>query len=70
MITGFTIGCAVFAVDGLCQDAGAGGFTHSPRTTKQEGMGQLVVIDGILQRGGDMGLPHHGGKILRTVFSR
>jgi hypothetical protein len=38
----------IFAVDGLCQNTGTGGFAHTPRTAKQKGMRQLIVADGIL----------------------
>jgi hypothetical protein len=68
-ITGFPIGAGVFAVNGFGQNTGAGGFAHSPRPTKQKSMCQLVVADGIFQCGGDMCLPHHGFKYLRTVLT-
>ena len=41
-ITGLAIGCLVLAVDCFGRDTGTGGFTHTPRTTEQEGMRQLV----------------------------
>ena len=31
-------------------------------------MRQLIIIDGILQRGGDMRLPYYGSEVLWSVF--
>jgi hypothetical protein len=69
-ITGFTIFADVLAIDGLCQDAGTGGFSHPSGTAEQEGMRQLLVPDGVFKGGGDMLLPHNRGKILGPVFPR
>ena len=54
-------GLAVFwvlAIDGFCQDAGAGGLAHTPRTAKQKCMRQLLIPDGIPQGGGDYMMGH------------
>ena len=59
----------VEAVDGLGHDAGAGGLAHASRTTKQEGLRQGVVADGVLQRVGDGALSHDGVEGYRPVFS-
>ena len=68
-VTGFTIGLQVLAIDSFSQDTGTGGLTYTPGTAEQEGMGQVVVLDGILEGGGDMLLSYNGIKGLRTIFS-
>jgi hypothetical protein len=45
--TRFTIGLQVLAVDGFSQDACAGSFTHTTRTTEQKRLRQLVIFDGV-----------------------
>ncbi len=68
-VAGFAIGAYIFTIDGFGQDTGTGGFTHAPRTAKQEGMRQLLVLNGIFQGGGNMSLAHYGIKSLWSVFS-
>ena len=59
-IAGLPIGLEVFAVDGFGEDPRTGGFAHTARTAEQESMRQLLIADGVFQRGGDMLLPHYG----------
>ena len=62
------IGLKVFAIDGFGQNAGTGGFSHAPRTAKQESMSQGTLPDCIFERGGNMLLPDYRTKILWTVL--
>ena len=57
------------AVDGLGEDAGAGGLAHAARPAKKVGMGQLSALDGVFQRRSNMLLPHDRRKGRRAVFS-
>ena len=59
----------VLAIDGLGQDSGAGRLAYTPRPAKQEGVRQLLVLDGILQGSSDMCLTHDRREILRAIFS-
>jgi hypothetical protein len=67
-VTGLSIRLQGLAVDGFGQDAGTGGFAHSPWTTKQKGMRQVIVADGVFQSGGNMFLTHDSVKGLGAVF--
>ncbi len=58
----------VFAVDRLCQNAGAGGLAGSARPDKQISMAEMTGTHLIFQRFGDMGLPDHLVKGARTPF--
>ena len=58
------------AVDGLCKDTGASGFTHASRTAEKIGMSQLPRADGILQRGSQRALTNNGVKVKGTIFER
>ncbi len=68
-IAGLDIFRNIFAVDGLGQDPGACGFPDPPRPTKQKGLGQVLIADGILQSVGNRRLPHNSIKSLWPVFS-
>jgi hypothetical protein len=68
-VAGFAIGPYIFAVDRFRQDTGTGGFAYAPRTTEQEGMRQLLVLDSILQGGSDMSLTYNSIESLWPVFS-
>ena len=57
------------AVDGLGEDAGAGGLTYAAGTAEQIGVGQLAALDGVLEGGGDMLLPDDRRKGRGTVFA-
>ena len=59
----------VEAVDGLGHDAGAGGLADPSGTAKQEGLGQGVVLDGVLQRRRNRLLTHHRVEGRWPVFS-
>ena len=69
LVAGFTIRCRIFTIDRLGQYPGTGCFTHTTGATKQEGMGQLVVLNGIFQGGGNMLLSYNCIKSLGSVFS-
>lgn len=59
----------VKTVDCLGEDAGAGGLADSARSAKQIGVSQLVALDCIFQRRGDVLLPDDACECRRTVFS-
>lgn len=59
----------VEAVDGLGEDAGAGGLAHAARATEEVGMGQLSPFDGVAERGGDMFLPDDRSEGRGAVFA-
>jgi hypothetical protein len=58
-----------FAVDGFGQNPGAGGFAYAAGAAKQKGLGQVLRANGILQRGGDVLLPHHASERDWAVFT-
>ena len=60
------IGC----IEALGKNAGNGGLTRAPWPGKEVRMGDSPRSDGIGQRSGDVLLPHHVGKTLRSIFSR
>jgi hypothetical protein len=49
----------LFTVDGLGQNAGDGGLSHTPRSAEEEGVGNAVLADGIFQGLDHVRLPHH-----------
>jgi hypothetical protein len=59
----------VKAVDSLGEDAGAGGFTNASRTAKEVGVSQLVTLDCIFQRRGNMLLTNNRSEGCRAVFA-
>ena len=59
----------VEAVDGLGEDAGAGGLAHAARAAEEVGMGQLSPFDGVAERGGDMFLPDDRSEGRGAVFA-
>ena len=69
LVAGFAIGGAVFAVDGLGQDTGAGGFADATRATEEEGLGELAGEDGVLECASDVLLSDDGGKGGGTVLA-
>jgi len=58
-----------FAIDCLGQDAGHGGLAHTPWAAEDQGMGQPVLLNCILQGLSYMTLPYHLFKGLGTEFS-
>jgi len=68
MIAGLSIRADVFAIDGLCQDPGAGRFADAPGAAEEESVSQLAISDGVFQGSRDMGLAHNGRKILWPVL--
>ena len=52
-VAGF-VGDALFAVEGLGQDAGRTGLADTPGAGEQEGVGHPAGVDGILQGAADM----------------
>ena len=69
VVTSLPIRTHIFAIDGLCQDPGAGSFADAPGAAKKESVRQLAIFNGVFQGGSDMGLAHNGRKILGPVFS-
>ena len=69
MIASLPIRANVFAIDGLCQDPGAGSFADPPGAAEEESVRQLAVFDGVFQGSGDMGLADHRREVLGPVFS-
>ena len=69
LVAGFAIGLQVFAVDGFCQNAGAGGFAHTSWPTKKKRMRQVIALNGILKGRCDMLLAYNRIKGLRAVFT-
>lgn len=59
----------VEAVDCLGEDAGAGGLTYTSRTAEEVCMSQLVALNGILKRRGNMLLTNDRVEGRRTIFS-
>jgi hypothetical protein len=66
---GIVQGLAIFRVDGPGQNARAGGFAHTPRTRKEQRLGQVILADGILLRIRNVALTHHCFKGLGTVLA-
>ncbi len=62
-VTGFGI-LQVAAIEGLGEDAGGGGFTHSPGTREDISMGHAVGLDGVLKGPCNVFLAHHVGESL------
>jgi hypothetical protein len=63
-------GGGVEAVYRFGKNTRTSGLAHAPRTAKQVGVCQMLPHNGILERGGNRGLPHHRIKGLRSVFPR
>ena len=67
-VTSLPIRRRMQTVDRLSEDAGTRGLSHATRPTKQIGMGQLVVLDRMLQGRGQRTLPYYAPKGGRTIF--
>ena len=52
-IAGLAVCCGVLAVDGLGEDTGTGGLSHTTRTAEEIGVSQFSALHGILQCGGE-----------------
>ena len=57
------------AVDGLGEDAGAGGLAYAAGTAEEIGVGQLAALDGVLERRGDMFLSDDRSEGRGAVFA-
>ena len=53
LVAGLAIYCGVLAVDGLGEDTGTGGLSHTTRTAEEIGVSQFSALHGILQCGGE-----------------
>ena len=62
-------GGAGFAIEAFGEDPGGGGFSGAAGADKEVGVGDAVALDGTGQGIGDMGLAHHVGEALGTVFA-
>jgi hypothetical protein len=69
LITSLTVGGYFFAVDGFCEDPGAGCFTHPSWSAEKKCMCEVFLPDGIAQSSGDMGLSHDRVKGLWAILS-
>ena len=56
-------------VDLFGQNTGTGGFAHTSWTAEQQGLGQMVVLDGIEQGIGNGRLAHNILECLGSIFS-
>ena len=52
------------------QDAGDGGFSDSAMPAEDVAVSNALLLDGVLQRAGDMFLADDVGESLRAVFAR
>jgi len=57
-------------VQRLGEDAGDGGLTDAARPDEQIGVGEAVLSNGVLERGGYVLLTHHLLELLRAPFAR
>ena len=62
-------GSAVEAVEGLGEDAGAGGLAHASRTAEKICVRKPVAVDGALQCRRQIGLTHNAMERRRTIFA-
>jgi hypothetical protein len=69
MVASFPIRADVFTINCFCQDPRAGCLADPPWTTKQKGVRQLPIFNGVFQGSGDMQLAHDGRKILGPVLA-
>ena len=69
MVAGLAVLGRGEAVDGLGEDAGAGGLSHAARAAEEVGMGQFSAAHGILQRGGERTLSDNRVECHRAVFA-
>src|SRR5690606_13198301 len=69
LATRFHIFPQVLAIDGLCEYTGASGLANTPWTAEQERLCQLIILNGILQRNGNVLLANHCIKRSRAVFT-
>ena len=58
LVAGLAVGCGILAVDGLGEDACAGGLAHATWAAEEVGVSQFAALDGILQRRGECFLTH------------
>ena len=70
LVAGFVFGCSVLAVEYFREDAGAGGFAHTPRTGEEKSMRNMATGERVFEGSGHMALPHHVLETLGTVFTR
>jgi len=70
LVAGFVFGCSVLAVEYFREDAGAGGFAHTPRTGEEKSMRNMATGERVFEGSGHMALPHHVLETLGTVFAR
>ena len=69
----FSAGLPVFlgieAVDGFGKNTGAGGLAHTSRSAEQVGVGQLSVLDGVLECCRQSTLPNNAVEGRWPVFA-
>ena len=62
-------GGALDAVEGFGEDARGGGFPCAARAHEDVSVGEALLLDGVLERGGDVLLADDVGKRLRPIFA-
>src|SRR3982750_220166 len=68
-VAGLAFGRLVLAIDRLGEDPRAGCLAYAAGTAEQERMGEMARLNGVLERGGNMFLPHNGVEGLGAVFA-
>ena len=63
------IGLQVLAVNGFGQDTRTGSFAHTTRTAEQKCLRQLVILNCVFKRIGNMLLTYNTFKRNRAVFA-
>jgi len=61
-IASFAVLTRIETVDGLCEDAGTGGFAYASRTAEEVGMRKFAALNGVLERRGYGRLSNHGAE--------
>ena len=69
LATSVALGSWVEAVDGLGEDARAGGFAHTPWAAEEIGVCEFLPCDGVFEGCGDVALAHNRFEGLRAVFA-
>ena len=69
-VAGLALGGEVHAIDGLGEDACAGRLADAARAAEEVGVSQLIVLDRVLERCGQCGLPHDAVECSGAILAR
>ena len=69
-VASLALGGEVHAIDGLGEDACAGRLADAARAAEEVGVSQLIVLDRVLERGGQCGLPHDAVECSGAILAR